>query len=171
MGEDVAIPQPFEVVFEVGQTESTSCANISLISDTELEGEEFFTLAIVSAGAEPHARIRNPSVATVTIEDSASVSVGDDQSGVFSLQWAIVISTLCSIAIGTSCSWQPFSTDATQSVKKHSKTLARIHSSYDVIFNNDSANHLQGRVVARLFEMSYQKIFLSSDSSKWSLPS
>ena len=103
VGEDVAIPQLLEVVFEVGQMESTSCANISVISDTELEGEEFFTFTIVSAGAEPHARIRNPSVATVTIEDSTSVAGSDDQSGVLSLQWAIVIPTLCSIAIGTSC--------------------------------------------------------------------
>ena len=128
VGEDVAIPQPLEVVFEVGQMESTSCANISVISDTELEGEEFFTFTIVSAGAEPHARIRNPSVATVTIEDSTSVAGSDDQSGVLSLQWAIVIPTLCSIAIGTSCLLAAIFYRCHSKHKKHSKTLVRVHS-------------------------------------------
>ena len=108
MAEDVALPQPFEVVFEVGQMSSSTCINISLISDAELEGEEFFTIYIVSAGYEPHARIQSPSVATVTINDGTSVVAptdsSDDQNGVLSLQWAITIPTLCGLAVGvTSC--------------------------------------------------------------------
>ena len=143
VGEDVAIPQLLEVVFEVGQMESTSCANISVISDTELEGEEFFTFTIVSAGAEPHARIRNPSVATITIEDSTSVAGSDDQSGVLSLQWTIVIPTLCSIAIGTSCLLAAI---FYRCHSKHQKTQQNLGEDplYDDIVSNDSAYHLQG---------------------------
>ena len=107
VSEDLTLPQ---VVFQVGQMTSISCGNISIKSNIELEEDQFFTVSIVSAGAEPHARIRSPSVATVTILKDRSTSAtstassDDDESGVLSLEWAIAIPALCSIVVGlTSC--------------------------------------------------------------------
>ena len=71
------------------------------------------------------------------------ISVGDDQSGVFSLQWAIVIPTLCSIAIGTSCLLAAIFYRCHSKRQKIQQNLGE-DPFYDVIFNNDSANHLQG---------------------------
>ena len=106
ISEDLTLPQ---VIFQVGQMTSISCGNISINSDIELEEDQFFTISIVSAGAEPHARVRSPSVATVTIikgrsTSGTSTASSDDESGVLSLEWAIAIPALCSVMVGlTSC--------------------------------------------------------------------
>ena len=69
MSDDVSLPEPFQVVFSVGQTTSTSCTTISITSDTESEGDQSFTVAISSAGTAPYATVGSPSVTLVTITD------------------------------------------------------------------------------------------------------
>ena len=90
-------------MFQVGQNTSTGCTSIQIVRDTELEGDQLFTVSITSAGTEPYVRIRSPSVATVIIEDFSTPSQppgSDDESGVLSLQLAIAIPALCSVVVG-----------------------------------------------------------------------
>ena len=72
VADDISLPDPFEVMFSVGQTESTGCVDVPITSDTELEGDHDFTVTITSAGSAPHAIIGAPAVSTVTIKDDES---------------------------------------------------------------------------------------------------
>lgn len=75
MTDDVSLPSPFQVVFSVGQTVSTSCIDIPVTNDVILENNEEFTVTILTAGSLPHAVIKNPSATTVTIVDDDSKKV------------------------------------------------------------------------------------------------
>ena len=67
---DVSIPDPFEVVFTPGQTSSNSCIAIPIISDKDVEGDQYFSISISSAGTPPNVSIGSPSVAYITIVDN-----------------------------------------------------------------------------------------------------
>ena len=99
------IPQPFQVVFSEGQNTSTSCANILVLRDNELEDDEHFTISIISAGTEPYARILSPSVLIVTIHDIVPSDTTPHQNDEnLSLQWVMVILILSCVVVGaTSC--------------------------------------------------------------------
>ena len=57
------------MIFSVGQTVSTSCIDIPIINDANLENIEDFLVTIITAGSPPYAVIRSPFIARVTIED------------------------------------------------------------------------------------------------------
>ena len=69
VADDISLPDPLQVVFSVGETESSGCINVPITSDTELEGDHDFTVTITSAGNTPHAMIGTPSVSIITIKD------------------------------------------------------------------------------------------------------
>ena len=95
------IPQPFQVVFSEGQNTSTSCVNILLLTDTELEDDEHFTISITSAGTEPYARILSPSLVTVTIHGTTPSDTTPHQNDKnLSLQWGMVILILSCVVVG-----------------------------------------------------------------------
>ena len=99
------IPQPFQVVFSEGQNTSTSCVNILVLRDTELEDDEHFTISITSAGTEPYSRILSPSVVIVIIRDTTpSDKMPHQNDENLSLQWVMVILILSCVVVGaTSC--------------------------------------------------------------------
>ena len=57
------------MVFSVGQTVSTSCIDIPITNDANLENSEDFFVTIITAGSPPYAVVRSPFVTRVTIED------------------------------------------------------------------------------------------------------
>ena len=67
---DVSIPDPFAVVFTPGQTSSSSCIAIPIISDKDVEGDQYFSISISSAGTPPNVSIGSPSVTYITIVDN-----------------------------------------------------------------------------------------------------
>ena len=69
VADDISLPDPFEVVLSVGQTESTGCIDVPITSDTELEGDHDFTVTITSAGSVPHASIGDVFISSITIDD------------------------------------------------------------------------------------------------------
>ena len=70
MSDDVSLPEPFQVVFSADQTTSTSCTTISITSDTELEGDQSFTVAITGVTDNTScAVLGTASITTVTIID------------------------------------------------------------------------------------------------------
>ena len=60
------MPTPFTVVFTTGPN-NTACVNISIVNDTEVEGDHQFEVEIVNAGE--FAMIGNRSVIRVVIKD------------------------------------------------------------------------------------------------------
>ena len=78
MSDDVSLPEPFEVVFTVGQTTSTSCITINITSDTESEVDESFTISITSTGTEPYAVVGDLPVTTITIFDDNNDDEGKE---------------------------------------------------------------------------------------------
>ena len=78
MSDDISLPEPFEVIFSVGQTTSTSCITINITSDTESEVDESFTISITSTGIEPYAVVGDLSVTTITIFDDDNDDEGND---------------------------------------------------------------------------------------------
>ena len=69
VADDISLPDPLQVVFSVGQTESTGCIDVPITSDTELEGDHDFTVTITSAGSAPHAIIGDVFISSITIDD------------------------------------------------------------------------------------------------------
>ena len=67
---DVSIPDPFEMVFTPGQTSSNSCIAIPIISDKDVEGDQYFSISISSAGTPPNVSIGSPSAVYITIVDN-----------------------------------------------------------------------------------------------------
>ena len=102
--EDVSIPQPFQVTFS-GPQSSVGCISIPVISDSDAEGDEFFTVSIAMAGSQPHARILSPSVATITIQDNTtSMSESNTLESMYytleSIYWSAGILAGCCITVG-----------------------------------------------------------------------
>ena len=55
--------------YPVGTQGMTSCTHITIINDTELEGDHDFYIEISNISSLSNASIGTPSVATVTIHD------------------------------------------------------------------------------------------------------
>ena len=149
------IPRPFQVVFSEGQNTSTSCVNILVLRDTELEDDEHFTISITSAGTEPYARILNPSVLRVTIHDTVPSDTTPHQNDEnLSLQWGMVMLILSCVVVGaTSCfvAILLYHCISKQKCCKLSKRSHTYETARDVfcLENNMVTNEAYSRVISR----------------------
>ena len=147
VSDDVSLPEPFQVVFSVGQTTSTSCTTISITSDTESEGDQSFTVTISSAGTAPYARILNPSVATVIIqEDDNSEPIQCTDSNGLYVDIAVPIAASIVVSI-VSCLtgallFQCFTKHFCHGKKKQKRRASEMSSQYEHISLPEFSNQI-----------------------------